>query len=193
LLNNQTRSVYDCVKSLSQRAIKEISLELREVSISMSKSLSESASMTSSKRWSTHLHHSIYQWIDLSTRSCATSESATMTSSKSISSMSKLTSESASMTRSSSITSKFMSLFLYRNLNSESATMMNNDWSLDWVDQRTKQALLCSRSESAVSLLQWHDHNQSLRWASRFSSSESASMTSANSRSLRWASRFLST
>jgi len=36
-LNNQTRSVYDCVKSLSQRAIKEISQELREVSISMSK------------------------------------------------------------------------------------------------------------------------------------------------------------
>ncbi len=32
------RSVYDCVKSLSQRAIKEISLELREVSILMSKS-----------------------------------------------------------------------------------------------------------------------------------------------------------
>jgi len=38
LLNNQTRPVYDCVKSLSQRAIKEISQELREVSISMSKS-----------------------------------------------------------------------------------------------------------------------------------------------------------
>jgi len=37
LLNNQTRPVYDCVKSLSQRAIKEASLELREVSISMSK------------------------------------------------------------------------------------------------------------------------------------------------------------
>ncbi len=37
-MNNQTRSVYDCVKFLFQRAIKEISLELREVSISMSKS-----------------------------------------------------------------------------------------------------------------------------------------------------------
>jgi len=36
-LNNQTRSVYDCVKPLSQRAIKEVSQELREVSISMSK------------------------------------------------------------------------------------------------------------------------------------------------------------
>jgi len=36
-LNNQTKSVYDCVKSLSQRAIKEISQELREVSILMSK------------------------------------------------------------------------------------------------------------------------------------------------------------
>ncbi len=36
-MNNQTRSVYDCMKSLSQRAIKEASQELREVSISMSK------------------------------------------------------------------------------------------------------------------------------------------------------------
>jgi len=36
-LNNQTKSVYDCVKPLSQRAIKETSQELREVSISMSK------------------------------------------------------------------------------------------------------------------------------------------------------------
>ncbi len=136
---------------------------------------------------------SLYSSVNLIKRSCATSESATMTSSKSISSMSKSTSESASMTQSSLITSKFMSLFLFRNLNSESATMTNNDWSLDWVDQRTKQALLCSRSESAVSLLQWHDHNQSLWWASRFSFSESASMTSVNSWSLRWASRFLST
>ncbi len=136
---------------------------------------------------------SLYSSVNLIKRSCATSESATMTSSKSISSMSKLISEPASMTRSSSITSKFMSLFLYRNLNSESATMMNNDWSLDWVDQRTRQALLCSRSESAVSLLQWHDHNRPLWWASRFPFSEPASMTSVNSWSLRWASRFLST
>jgi len=37
-LNNQTKSVYDCVKSLFQRAIKETSQGLREVSISMSKS-----------------------------------------------------------------------------------------------------------------------------------------------------------
>ncbi len=128
---------------------------------------------------------SLYSSVNLIKHSCATSESATMTSSKSISSMSKSTSESASMTQSSLITSKFMSLFLYRNLNSKSATMMNNDWSLDWVDQRTKQALLCSRSESAVSLLQWHDHNRSFQWASWFSFSESASMTSVNSRSLR--------
>ncbi len=136
---------------------------------------------------------SLYPSVNLVKHSCATSEPATMASSKSISSMSKSTSEPASMARSSSITSKFMSLFLYRNLNSEPATMTNNDWSLDWVDQRTKQVLLCSRSESAVSLLQWHDHNRSLRWASRFSSSESASMAPANSRSLRWASRFLPT
>jgi len=38
LLNNQTGPVYDCVKPLLQRAIKETSQELREVSISMSKS-----------------------------------------------------------------------------------------------------------------------------------------------------------
>ncbi len=212
-MNNQTRSVYDCVKPLSQRAIKETSLKLREVSISMSKlsvsllqwhrqcndllialSTSESIRLPvhvqlvsllqwhlSSMRWSTRSHRSTHQWtwsyvhvqlvsllqwraqsrslrwasqsvsllqwycqcndlsshrsthqwIDSPTRSCATSEpdsmtsilnamiyslsslyspvnliirshatseSATMTSSKSISSMSKLISESASMT-----------------------------------------------------------------------------------------------
>jgi len=63
---------------------------------SMSKSISESASMTSSMQWSSH--HSTYQWIDSPISSRATSESATMTSSKSISSMSKSISESASMT-----------------------------------------------------------------------------------------------
>ncbi len=40
-----------------------------------------------------------------------------------------------------------------------------------------------------VSLLQWHHPNRPLRWASRFSSSEPASMAPANSRPLRWASR----
>ncbi len=154
-----------------------IALSISESDSSSSlRATSESASMTSFVNAMTQLLSSFYSSVNLIKCSCATSESATMTSSKSISSMSKSTSESASMTRLSSITSKFMSLFLYRNLNSESATMMNNDWSLDWVDQRTKQVLLCSRSESAVSLLQWHDHNQSLRWASRFSSSESATI-----------------
>ncbi len=33
-----------------------------------------------SMQWSIYSHHSIYQWIDLSTRSCATSESASMIS-----------------------------------------------------------------------------------------------------------------
>ncbi len=46
---------------------------------SMSKSISESASMTLSMQWSIRSHHSIHQWIDSFTRSCATSESATMT------------------------------------------------------------------------------------------------------------------
>ena len=62
---------------------------------SMSKSISESASMTSSMQWSSH--RSIYQWIDSPISSRATSESATMTSSKSISSMSKSISESATI------------------------------------------------------------------------------------------------
>ena len=47
---------------------------------SMSKLISESASMTLSKQWSTHLHRSIYQWIDSSIQSCANNESVTKTS-----------------------------------------------------------------------------------------------------------------
>ena len=69
-------------------------IELREVFISKSnqrdqsrtawrlylneQTFSESASMTSSMQWSSH--HSIYQWIDSSISSHATSESASMTS-----------------------------------------------------------------------------------------------------------------
>jgi len=157
-LNNQTRSVYDCVKPLSQRAIKEISQELREVFISMSKPqqwvcfndthrqcndsstlivlpISESIHLLVhvqlvsllqwhdnvfdnkqtfelvsiskllvsllqwhlfSMQWS--IFSSLYSSVNLIIRSHATSESATMTSSKLISSMSKSISESASMT-----------------------------------------------------------------------------------------------
>ncbi len=60
-----------------------------------------------SMQWSTRFYHSTHQWtwsyvhvqlVSLIIHSCATSKSATMTSSKSISSMSKLISESASMT-----------------------------------------------------------------------------------------------
>jgi len=167
-LNNQTKSVYNCVKSLFQRAIKEISQELREVFILMSKpqqwvcfndsstliillisesihllvhvqlvsllqwhdnvfnnkqifelvsilksqwvcfndtlnamiyslsSLYLSVNLTrhrvhmqlvsllqwhlSSMQWLSYSHHSINQWIDLSTHSHANSESATKTS-----------------------------------------------------------------------------------------------------------------
>jgi len=158
LLNNQTKSVYDCVKSLFQRAIKEISLELREVSISMSKSqqwvcfndthrqcndsstliallISESirllvrVQLVSLLQWHDNVFNnkqifelvsisksqwvcfndilnamiyslsSLYLSVNLVKYSRATSESASMTSSESISLMSKSISESASMTR----------------------------------------------------------------------------------------------
>jgi len=194
LLNNQTRSVYDCVKSLFQRAIKEISLELREVSISMSKSLSESASMTSSKRWSIRSHHSTHQWIWsyihvqlVSLLQWRAQSRSLQWASRSVSllqwhqSIINLFTELVDFLLVSLLQwhQSIVDLFAEQvdsSLHSESATMMNNDWSLDWVDQRMKQVLLCNRSESAVSLLQWHDHNQSLRWASRFSSSEFASI-----------------
>ena len=67
------------MKSLSQRAIKEISLELREVSISMSK-LSVSLLQWHRQCDDLSSHRSIYQWIDSSISSRATSESASMTS-----------------------------------------------------------------------------------------------------------------
>ncbi len=53
---------------------------------------------SSSMQWSIYSHRFIYQWIDLSCVSVSNSESATMTSRKLISLMSKSTSESASMT-----------------------------------------------------------------------------------------------
>ena len=146
------------MKSLLQRAITEISLELREVSILMSKSqqwvcfndthhqCNDSSTLialliSESIRLFIHVqlvnllqwHDNVFdnkqifelvsisksQWVcfndilnamiyslslfyssvNLIIHSCATSESATMTSSKSISSMSKSISESASMTR----------------------------------------------------------------------------------------------
>jgi len=217
------------VKSLSQRAIKEISLELHEVSISRSKfsvsllqwhrqcndllitlSISKSIHLSVhmqlvsllqwhlfSMRWSTrshrsthqwiwsyvHMqlvsllqwrvqsrslqwasqsvsllqwhcqcndlssHRSIHQWIDSPTRSCATSESASMTSilNAMIYSLSSLYSS--------------VNLIICSCATSESATM-------------TSSKLISSMSKSI---------------------SESASMTSVNSWSLRWASWFFST
>ena len=67
------------MKSLSQRAIKEISLELREVSILMSK-LSVSLLQWHRQCDDLSSHRSIYQWIDSPISSRATSESASMTS-----------------------------------------------------------------------------------------------------------------
>ncbi len=67
------------MKSLSQRAIKEVSLELREVSISMSK-LSVSLLQWHRQCDDLSSHRSIYQWIDSPISSRATSESASMTS-----------------------------------------------------------------------------------------------------------------
>ncbi len=79
---------------------------------SMSKSISEFASMTSSMQWSSH--RSIYQWIDLSISSCATSESASMTSilNAMIYSLSSLYSS--------------VNLIIHSYATSESATMMSS-------------------------------------------------------------------
>ncbi len=67
------------MKSLLQRAIKEISLELREVFISRSK-LSVSLLQWHCQCNDLSSHRSIYQWIDSPISSHATSESASMTS-----------------------------------------------------------------------------------------------------------------
>ncbi len=65
---------------IHSRATSESATMMNSKSISsMSKSISESASMTLSMRWSIRSHRSTHQWIDSPTRSCATSESATMT------------------------------------------------------------------------------------------------------------------
>ncbi len=238
-MNNQTRSVYDCVKSLSQRAIKEISLELREVSISMSKPqqwvcfndthrqcndsptlitllISESIRLfvhvqlvsllqwhdnvfnnkqifelvsisklqwvcfndilnamiyslsllylsvnltrhrvhmqlvsllqwhLSSMQWLSYSHHSINQWIDLSTRSRANSESATKTSFVNV--MIYL------------LTSLYLSVNLVKcsHATSESASMT---WSMQWFThshRSTHQWIWSYVHVQLVSLLQWH-------------------------------------
>ena len=125
------------MKSLSQRAIKEIDLELREISILMSKlSVSLLQWHLSSMQWSSH--HSIYQWIDSSISSRATSESASITSilnamiyslssfysSVNLIICSHATSESATMTSSKSISSMSKSII-------ESASMTSSmQWSI---------------------------------------------------------------
>ncbi len=70
----------------------------RKLIFSMSKSTSESASMTLFINAMIYLSSSSYLSVNLILRSHANSESATMTSRKLIFSMSKSTSESASMT-----------------------------------------------------------------------------------------------
>ena len=70
----------------------------RKLTSSMSKSTSESASMTFFVNAMTYLPSSLYLPVNLILRSHANSEPATMTSRKLISSMSKSTSEPASMT-----------------------------------------------------------------------------------------------
>ncbi len=133
------------MKSLSQRAIKEISLELREVSISKSnqrdqsrtawslyldeQTLSESASMTCILNAIIYSLSLLYSSVNLIIRSHATSESATITSSKLIFSMSKSISESASMTLS-------MQWFIYSHRSTH-----------QWIDSSIHS---CATSESAT-------------------------------------------
>ncbi len=166
------------MKSLLQRAIKKISLELREVSISMSKSqqwvcfndthcqCNDSStlialSISESIRLSVHMQLvSLLQWH-------LSSMQWSIYSHRSIYQWIDLSHVSVSTSESATRADNDWSCRQSQSLDSESATKTDNDWSLDWVDQRTKQALLCSRFESEVSLLQWHNQNQSLRWASR--------------------------
>ncbi len=222
-MNNQTKSVYDCVKPLPQRATKEVSLELREVSTLMSKPqqwacfndthrqcndspilivlpISEPVrllvhvQLVSLLQWHdnvfdnkqtfelvsilkpqwacfngilnamTYSFSSLYPSVNLVIRSRATSESATMTSPKSISSMSKSISEPASMT-----------LSMQWPIRSHRSTHQ-------WIDSPIRS---CATSEPAtMTLRQCNDlssHRSTYQWTglptrSR-ATSESASMT----------------
>jgi len=156
LLNNQTRPVYDCVKPLSQRAIKEVSLELREVSISMSK-LSVSLLQWHRQCDGLPSHRSTYQWIDSPISSRATSEPASMTS--------------------------FVNAMIYKHIAlpiSESIRLPVHvqlvsllQWhlsSMRWSTRShrpTHQWTWSYIHVQLVSLLQWRVQSRSLRWASR--------------------------
>jgi len=150
-----------------------------------------------SMQWSTRSHRSIYQWIGLSTRSRATSESASMTSILnamiySLSSFyppvnlvirSHATSEPATMTSSKSTSSMSKSI-------SEPASMtLSMRWSIrshhsthQWTDPSTRS---CATSESAtMTLRQCNDlssHRSTYQWIGLSTrsraTSESASMT----------------
>jgi len=186
------------VKSLSQRAIKEISLELREVFILMSKlSVSLLQWHFSSMQWSSH--RSIYQWIDSPISSHATSESALMTSilNAMIYSLSSLyssvnliirscaTSESATMTSSKSISSMSKSI-------SESASMTSSmQWSshhyiYQWIDSSISSHAT-SESASMTSILNAMIYSLSSLYSSvnliihSYAASESVTMTSSKS------------
>ncbi len=123
----------------------------------------------SSMQWSIYSHHSIYQWIDLSISSRATSESASMTSilNAMIYSLSSLYSS--------------VNLIIHSHATSESATMTSSK-------SISSMSKSISESASMTSVNSW-----SLRWASQSSSSESASMISVNNQSLCWANWFFFT
>ncbi len=163
-------------------------IELREVSISKSnqrnqsrtawslylneQTFSESASMTSSMQWSSH--HSIYQWIDSSISSRATSESASMTSilnAMIYKHIALFISESIRL----SVHVQLVSLLQWR-VQSRSLWWASRSVSLlQWHRQCNDLLIALSISESIrlsvhvqlVSLLQWRAQSRSLRWASR--------------------------
>ncbi len=135
---------------------------------------------SSSMQWLTYSHRSTHQWIDSPTRSCATSEPA-------------------SMTRSPSITSKFMSLFLYRNL---SVSLLQ--WHRQSDDLLTFIALSISESirqldhVQIVSLLQWHlssmqwfiySHRSTYQWIDLSTRSRATSEPATMTFSMRWSTR----
>ena len=155
-MNNQTRSVYDCVKSLSQKAIKEISLELREVSISRSKL---SVSLLQWHRQCNDLssHRSIYQWIDSSISSRATSESASMTSFVNAM-IYKHIALSISESIRLSVHMQLVSLLQWHLFSMRWSTRSHrstHQWTWSYIHVQL------------VSLLQWRVQSWSLRWASQ--------------------------
>ena len=189
------------MKSLSQRAIKEISLKLREVSILMSKfSVSLLQWHLFSMQWSTRSHRSTHQWIWsyihmqlVSLLQWRAQSQSLQWASRSVSLLQWHCQSDDLLIFIALSISESIRQFNYVQIVSLLQRCLSSTWWSIYSHHSTHQWIWSNVHVQLVSLLQWHYSNQSLWWASRSFSSESASMTSVNSWSLRWASRFLST